>query len=891
MKKLWILICTLMLMALSCLCAAEESVATRWHYVDFFVCQGQTMTPEWPNYAAQIGEGLTNEDFFITYEDYDTSVFQIHADGSVTTAANAKVSRWEKYDVVVKYTPKVEGVGETTVFRGATFAVCEPIVKIPVADMIGIHLDDSYFFEFLLDVPNALKVIEYDESALRVEYSCSGGWSDHWKFEIFPKKVGVTTMRFVALNGVTAEMKVSVEPVPTQVTFAQDVFKCYYRDKIDLGVDYGYGANAKACPEFIRVDTKNYVYDGFYMYVGEIYFRRTAPSVFEACRDGYHTVTYTTHNGLSGSVKVHVYSTKNATRMYLDKDVLREGYKDIEINLYSTNGEVFAPLTLTKGNDIASIYEDKLTLTGVGTIEITATNPDGSTLVQSFEVEPYPTEMILNAENVTLDPMETFQLEVTFDKGWLPYKITEEHSSKEIYGIAPSRREELLITAQNPGTTVYTITTEDGKFTKTLAVTVAESDKAVYIDGLDETLIMGEGYQLYVRDKTGKIYPAAFSLDDTAIKSCVTITAGGYLEGLNVCGKFGVIAELEDGRTLRVPCSGIAKFPKWLHHEALVIRKSQRVGVEATSDVGRIDGYELTYKVANGNILSIEDSGLIIPKRTGTTTVTITSKRTGVSTTFTVEIISDTSTVYIGTTTMYVADGSKMYMPTVYDEKGREATVKWVITHNNPGDGNPDKSGFTVEDDVISCHWPTASCEVTGTVKGSNEKVKVTVYGYRLPETILLEPEQIWLKVGERKQLTVSTPEDGAKIVYTFWLSEPAGVVTMEETVYGTTNTITGSSEGVTLVAAMLENEAIAVSLVTVYDPDKRLPGDANGDGVVDIYDSLLVMQYAAGWSVAINGHQGDVNADGKTDLSDAVLILQYASGMNVLLRQYIPPQ
>lgn len=64
-----------------------------------------------------------------------------------------------------------------------------------------------------------------------------------------------------------------------------------------------------------------------------------------------------------------------------------------------------------------------------------------------------------------------------------------------------------------------------------------------------------------------------------------------------------------------------------------------------------------------------------------------------------------------------------------------------------------------------------------------------------------------------------------------------------------------------------------------------RLAGDANEDGVADIFDALLVLQYDAGWDVTINTSNGDVNEDGIADIFDALLILQYDAGWDVVLK------
>lgn len=62
------------------------------------------------------------------------------------------------------------------------------------------------------------------------------------------------------------------------------------------------------------------------------------------------------------------------------------------------------------------------------------------------------------------------------------------------------------------------------------------------------------------------------------------------------------------------------------------------------------------------------------------------------------------------------------------------------------------------------------------------------------------------------------------------------------------------------------------------------LPGDANGDGEVDLRDAVRVTQYYNGWDVEINLAAADANGDGEIDLRDAVRITQYYNGWDVTL-------
>ena len=73
---------------------------------------------------------------------------------------------------------------------------------------------------------------------------------------------------------------------------------------------------------------------------------------------------------------------------------------------------------------------------------------------------------------------------------------------------------------------------------------------------------------------------------------------------------------------------------------------------------------------------------------------------------------------------------------------------------------------------------------------------------------------------------------------------------------------------------------SVFASGVTGEDTDITIPiyknGDANGDGYVNKKDAEALMQYAAGWNVAIKKSPADVTGDGKVDGMDATLLLQY---------------
>lgn len=60
------------------------------------------------------------------------------------------------------------------------------------------------------------------------------------------------------------------------------------------------------------------------------------------------------------------------------------------------------------------------------------------------------------------------------------------------------------------------------------------------------------------------------------------------------------------------------------------------------------------------------------------------------------------------------------------------------------------------------------------------------------------------------------------------------------------------------------------------------LPGDADGNGSVDMQDALLVLRFAMSLigGESIDAANADMNGDGTVDMQDALLILRKAMGL-----------
>lgn len=110
------------------------------------------------------------------------------------------------------------------------------------------------------------------------------------------------------------------------------------------------------------------------------------------------------------------------------------------------------------------------------------------------------------------------------------------------------------------------------------------------------------------------------------------------------------------------------------------------------------------------------------------------------------------------------------------------------------------------------------------------------------------------------------------------------------ELVFRVSETAEVGTKRIALTAEQVFNQAEEVVAVAAKDISvniRRLaPGDANGDGEIDLRDATRLLQYFADWDVTVEKDAADVNGDGEIDLRDATRLLQYLAGWDVSLAQ-----
>lgn len=206
---------------------------------EFWMCSpGDVRLPIYPDYSGRIGEGLTKDDFIITYASSSPKV-TVEADGTVHIAEG--VPLLTNFPLEITYTPKVEGVGTKTVFAGR-LRTDEAINEItPEQGFYRIRVGETISFVVELNGGSTTLVasVEGDDGVAVDKVSQWG--TDSIRVVVTTKKPGPAKVTVKAYNGTTGTIEFDVIGPPTQFKFAKDHFTCYVGEDVDLGLDTGNG--------------------------------------------------------------------------------------------------------------------------------------------------------------------------------------------------------------------------------------------------------------------------------------------------------------------------------------------------------------------------------------------------------------------------------------------------------------------------------------------------------------------------------------------------------------------------------------------------------------------------------------------------------------------------
>lgn len=156
--------------------------------------------------------------------------------------------------------------------------------------------------------------------------------------------------------------------------------------------------------------------------------------------------------------------------------------------------------------------------------------------------------------------------------------------------------------------------------------------------------------------------------------------------------------------------------------------------------------------------------------------------------------------------------------------------------------------------------------------------VQTAVLPDPIPVTgVTLDKTEAELEIGATVQLTATVAPADATNKALVWSTSDAAIATVSDT-----GLVTAVAAGTaTITVKTVDGEFTATCTITVKEAAPTYTvGDANGDGVVNTGDAVVILQYVAEL-VELTPDQllaGDANRDGVVNTGDAVSILQYVA-------------
>lgn len=337
-------------------------------------------------------------------------------------------------------------------------------------------------------------------------------------------------------------------------------------------------------------------------------------------------------------------------------------------------------------------------------------------------------------------------------------------------------------------------------------------------------------------------------------------------------------------------CTALAdeRIPTAMYHEDMTVCENYTtVDLGAiTTDVGTLYGHEVTVDIVDESIATYGGTFFRFHK-TGVTQVTLTAKKGGASTVFTLTVLPADDTLYV------LKDGKKevgymfevpsgytVTMPTIVDYYGNVVKVTWKITENTGAAyGKP----FKLNGDRLTCQWPSGVAILIGTAK-NGATVQVQAHAFDLSREIRFWEENVTVLAGESVQTNVYSVDMADGLGDITWTVGDTSIIRFDEKFPATgMPTVTGLKAGTTTLTATLINGVSATCTVTVTGK-LRIAGDVNEDDTVDLADAMAVLDYLAGTG-SISQRNADVTGDFWVDMRDALLLLQYCAGWGVALQ------
>ncbi|MBN1597504.1 MAG: Ig-like domain-containing protein [Bacteroidales bacterium] len=471
---------------------------------------------------------------------------------------------------------------------------------------------------------------------------------------------------------------------------------------------------------------------------------------------------------------------------------------------------------------VASVNSNGLvTANAAGSAIISVTTDDGEyTAACNISVSP----VIIPVAGVNLLCPEDLNTDEQYQLVWniLPSNATNRNvswnsSDPEIIAV----NEGGLLTAIAEGSSVITITTDDGRYTATCNVVVAEA--VIPVTGVDLDCPSG----LNIRDQyqlIWHIYPSNATNQNVIWSSSNTIVATINDSGLltsNAVGSATITVTTEDGEytalcvisvtSSTIPVTGVSISPINVN---MNIGGTQQMIVHLTPS--NATNQNLSWSSSDSEIASVNSNGLVTANAEGETSITVTTEDGGYTAsgnvTVSPPIIPVTGINISPTTASLTVDSTQQFSVNIYPENATNQNVSW--SSNNSFVASVTSNGL-----VAAISEGMCTINVTSQDGGYTDNCYVTVTPAFIPVTgINVSPNSTDLIVGNTQQLTASVYPQNATNQNIFWSSSNTSVASVNSA-----GLVTAIAEGYATITVTAQDGGYSATCYIVITPGNSI--------------------------------------------------------------------
>ena len=441
---------------------------------------------------------------------------------------------------------------------------------------------------------------------------------------------------------------------------------------------------------------------------------------------------------------------------------------------YASNKKVTYKSSDTK---VASISTSgKVTATGVGTATITVTSDDGGYKATCKVVVIQPATGIKISKtsyNLTLGTKPSVKLTATV----LPSKATTktvkwESSNTKVAKVSSTG----TVTAVGPGKATVTVTSNDGGFKATCAVTVIQPLKSVKFSSSKATFYVGQKSKL----------PLVFSPSNASNKNVTwktsdskvaKIDGNGNITALKT-GKCTITVTSNDGGysakcTLTVVKKVNVTSVK-LNKSSVTVNKGKTYQLKATVFPSNASNKAVTWSSSDKEIATVNSNGVVTAKKGGKVVITCKTNDKSMTSKCTVTVYESVSKITLSASSVTLIVGkNKTLTAKVSPSTALNKSIKWSSSDNSIASVDSNGKIKALKGGTVTI---TARSKDNTSVKAT---CKVTVL--QTPKSISLSETELSLLKGSRATLTAKVKPTNTYDKSVKWKSSNTSVAKVSE--------------------------------------------------------------------------------------------------------------